>query len=184
MMRPRWITSLLVLLAGNAIADGPYSGTHPLPGSKSPRIVQEQAEYKRMQIDVVQFSVPSDWMTKSAVVGVNFVSSSGSVTHILALNHANARPRSAEPEATIAQTLAHFCNAPFESNFEVLGSNSTKVTSLGYCKEVGPVESKSYSLFLEVRTPTHMLLLTRDSISDLLVAKSELKAVAESTRFQ
>lgn len=183
-MRPRWITSLLVLLAGNAIADGPYFGTHPLLGSNSPRIVQEQGEYKRMHIDVVQFSVPSDWMTKSAVVGVDFVSSNGSVTNILALNHANARPRIAEPEETIAQTLAHFCNAPFESNVEVLSSNSTKVISLGYCKEVGPVESKSYFLFLEVRTPTHMLHLMRNSISYLLAAKSELRAVAESTTFQ
>lgn len=183
-MRPRWLLSLVVLLAGNAIANGPYFGTHPVPGSKLPRIVQVQAEYKRMQLDVVQFSVPSDWRAKSAVVGVNFVSSSGAETHVLVLNHANARPRIAEPQATIAQTLAHFCIAPFESSVEVLDSNSTKDISLGYCKEVALVESKPYFLFLEVRTPTHMLHLMRDSISDLQAAKSELRAIAESSTFQ
>lgn len=183
-MRPRCFLLLLALLAGSAIADGPYFGTRPVLGSTSPRTIQEHVGYKRMQIGIAQFSVPNDWQAKSSVVGVNFVSASGAETNILVLSHANARPRIADPRATIGQTLAHFCDAPSESRIEVLGSNSAKDISLGYCKEKGPVESKSYFLFLEVRTPTHMLHLMRERASDLQTAKSELRAVAESATFE
>ncbi|MGE3347507.1 MAG: hypothetical protein AB7I35_08735 [Ramlibacter sp.] len=182
-MHPRRFLILLPLLAGSAIAGGPYLGTRPVPGSTSFRTIQEHVGHKRVQIGIAQFSVPSGWQAKSAVVGVNFVSASGEETNVLVLSHANARPRIADPQATVGQTLAHFCDAPSESRVELLDSNSAKDISAGYCKEKGTVQSKPYFLFFEVRTPTHMIHLIRERASDLQAAKSELRAVADSATF-
>ena len=174
---------LAALLTSHALASGPYLGTHPVLGSTAPRIVQQDTKFKRIQIGNAQFSVPTDWQPKSDLVGVNFVNARGAQTNILVLNHANARPRIANPQVTIAQTLAHFCTAPFESRIDVVSSNRSRDISFGYCKETGQTESKPYFVFFEVRTSTHMLHLMRERISDLQDAKAELSAVAESAAF-
>ncbi|MES2632261.1 MAG: hypothetical protein V4669_04775 [Pseudomonadota bacterium] len=175
---------LAALIATHAIADGPYLGTRPVPGSTAPRIVKEGVGFKRIQVAIAQFSVPTDWQPKPAVVGVDFLSASGAETNVIVLSHANARPPIAAPRVTISNTLAHFCTAPYESGIEVVNSNPFRHIALGYCKEVGQAQAKPYFLFVELRTPTHILHIMRAQTSDLRVAKSELSALAESATLE